>query len=109
MKVLAELLVAAAILTGVPAQAAAPAEQVAQAAGETVATTNGTVNAVDPATGVVNMTHNPIPALGWPAMTMDFGVAKGVDLSKIKKGDAVTFTVAKGADGAFRVGSIKKR
>jgi Copper binding periplasmic protein CusF len=32
----------------------------------------GTVNSVDPAQHKVNLSHNPIPEIGWPAMTMDF-------------------------------------
>ena len=34
--------------------------------------------AVDPKARTVNLSHGPIAALGWPAMTMDFGVAEGV-------------------------------
>jgi Cu/Ag efflux protein CusF len=32
----------------------------------------GTVNSVDLAQHKVNLSHNPIPEIGWPAMTMDF-------------------------------------
>ena len=35
----------------------------------------GTVNSVDPAQHKVNLTHNPIPEVGWPTMTMEFPVA----------------------------------
>lgn len=67
----------------------------------------GTVNTVDAAKGTLNMTHDPIPALGWPAMTMDFGTAPGVPLAGLAKGSKVTFTVAKGNDGIFRIIEIK--
>jgi len=40
----------------------------------------GTVNAVDAAAHKVNVSHAPIPAIGFPAMTMDFAVAPSVDL-----------------------------
>jgi hypothetical protein len=39
----------------------------------------GTVNSVDPTQHKVNVSHNPIPDIGWPAMTMDFSVAASVD------------------------------
>src|SRR5215213_10191194 len=31
----------------------------------------GTVNSVDAAQRKINLNHGPIPALGWPSMTMD--------------------------------------
>ena len=43
----------------------------------------------------VNMTHEPIPALGWPSMTMDFPLAEGVSLKGLKPGDKVRFTLRK--------------
>lgn len=39
----------------------------------------------------INMTHEPIEALKWPAMTMDFSVSEDVDLSKFKADDMVEF------------------
>ena len=44
-------------------------------AGDNDAHGTGTVNSVDPAQHKVNLSHNPIPEIGWPAMTMDFPVA----------------------------------
>ena len=49
-------------------------------AGHNDAHGTGTVNSVDPAQHKVNLSHNPIPEIGWPAMTMDFPVAASVDL-----------------------------
>ncbi|MGE4280876.1 MAG: copper-binding protein, partial [Magnetospirillum sp.] len=46
----------------------------------------GTVDAVNAASRQVKLTHAPIKALGWPAMTMDFAVAAGLDISKLKAG-----------------------
>ncbi|MEO5374431.1 MAG: copper-binding protein [Alphaproteobacteria bacterium] len=98
-------LLAALLVTG-PVTLAAADVQVAQAQA-TQGTANGTINTVDPAKGILNMTHDPIPALGWPAMTMDFGVAPGVDLKGLAKGAKVSFTVAKLSDGTFRITAIK--
>jgi Cu(I)/Ag(I) efflux system periplasmic protein CusF len=49
----------------------------------------------------VNITHEPIEALKWPGMTMDFPVAKEVDLSGFKAGDSITFTLKHGDDGSY--------
>ncbi len=66
-------------------------------ANEVLAT--GKVNIVDISARTVNITHDPIKALGWPKMKMEFQVAKGVDLSNIKAGDVVKFSLkAEGED-----------
>lgn len=69
----------------------------------------GTVNAVDAGKHTINLTHGPIPALGWPAMTMDFGVAPSVDLSAVKTGDAVAFTVSQTPEGIYLIDMMKKQ
>lgn len=53
------------------------------------------------------MSHGPVAALKWPGMTMDFPVAPGVDMSALKPGEKVGFTLSKGADGAYTIDSIK--
>src|SRR3954454_14064301 len=60
----------------------------------TTVTAAGTVKKVGPRTRTVNLSHGPIPAINWPAMTMDFAVAPGVDLSAVKPGQEVEFTLA---------------
>ncbi len=67
----------------------------------------GTVNAVDPAGHKINLSHQPIPSIGWPAMTMDFSVAPSVDLSRIKPGSRVNFSIEKGKDGMYQVQSVQ--
>lgn len=69
--------------------------------------TTGKVNKVDAGKHVVNLTHGPIASLGWPAMTMDFGVAPTVDLSAVKVGDTVSFTVGK-ANGVYLIDTLTK-
>ncbi|SMH61555.1 copper-binding protein [Azospirillum agricola] len=78
-----------------------------QTAAERSTSTTGTVNGVDARKRVINLTHGPIPALGWPAMTMAFGVAMSVDLGAVKPGDTVVFTVGKDARGTYLVDSMK--
>ncbi|HMA51942.1 MAG TPA: copper-binding protein [Magnetospirillaceae bacterium] len=67
---------------------------------------SGTVNSIDEAGRKVNLSHGPIPQVGWPAMTMDFTVAPSVDLKAIAPGAHVDFTLEKGADGLFQVESL---
>jgi Cu(I)/Ag(I) efflux system periplasmic protein CusF len=65
----------------------------------------GTVDAVNAAERKIKLSHGPIPAISWPAMTMEFPAAASVDLSKVKPGDKVKFTLS-GANGSYTVDSI---
>lgn len=65
----------------------------------------GTVAAVDPGQHKVTFDHEPIPAIGWPAMHMEFPAAKSVDLSTVKPGAKVQFTLS-GSKGSYTVQSI---
>src|SRR3546814_6265441 len=67
--------------------------------------TTGTIRRVDTATRVVNLSHGPIPAIGWPAMTMDFNVAPEVTLSSVQPGQAVRVTLVPAAGGPYTVSS----
>ena len=64
------------------------------------------IHKVDAKKGMLNLTHDPIPNLKWPQMTMDLPVTKRVDLSKIKVGDKVTITLKQGVDKQYRVIAI---
>jgi Cu/Ag efflux protein CusF len=66
----------------------------------------GTVNSVDVAAHRVNVSHGPIPAIGFPSMTMDFAVAPSVDLQAVKPGIRVNFTIEKGEGGMYVIQSI---
>lgn len=69
--------------------------------------TTGTVNAVDPAAHRINVSHQPIPAIGWPAMTMDFPVAPSVDLSSLRPGSRINFSIEKGKGGMYQIETIQ--
>lgn len=83
-----------------PSSGAMLTAQTEKAAGQ------GKVNAIDAAKRKLNITHGPIAALNWPAMTMDFGVIPGVDLSALKPGSKISFTLIRGADGMFVIDQI---
>lgn len=68
----------------------------------------GKINSIDAATGSVNVTHDPIKALGWPKMKMEFSVAKGVDLSGVKAGDAVNFSLKPEGEDNYVITKINK-
>lgn len=67
----------------------------------------GVVNSVDAAARKMNVTHDPVPSLGWPSMTMDFAVASSVDLTALKPGSRVSFKLGKGENGVMSVESLK--
>jgi len=65
----------------------------------------GMIQAVMADKNKINMSHDPIPALKWPEMTMDFDVANIIDLSGFKPGDKVMFEL-KNRDGNYVITSI---
>jgi Cu/Ag efflux protein CusF len=90
------------------AQTAAPRHSDMQMAhaGHSDAHGTGTVNSVDPAQRKVNLSHNPIPEIGWPAMTMEFPVAPSIDLKAIKPGMRVNFTIEQQPGGMYEIRAI---
>lgn len=57
------------------------------------------VRSIDKANGKVNLTHDPIAALGWPRMTMFFRLKDSGVAEKVKEGDSVAFSLEKSASG----------
>lgn len=47
----------------------------------------------------ITFSHEPIPALGWGAMTMEFGKAKPTDFAGIKSGQHATFSFHEAQSG----------
>ena len=72
-------------------------------AGHNDAHGTGTVNSVDQTQHKVNLSHQPIPEIGWPAMTMEFPVAPSVDLKEIKPGTRVNFTIEQQPGGMYEI------
>jgi len=68
----------------------------------------GVIKALNFSQYAVTLQHEPIPALSWPAMTMDFSVDKNVDLKNFKIGDHIQFMLKKNNEGNFVISDIKK-
>lgn len=72
-----------------------------------MASSTGTVTAIDVEAGKITLDHGPIAEANWPAMTMEFD-ARPELLEGIGTGDTVAFDVAIG-DGGGEVTAITKR
>jgi Cu(I)/Ag(I) efflux system protein CusF len=63
--------------------------------------TTGVIKAIDAKSGTVTLSHEPVPAIKWPAMTMPFRIspelARGINVGQRVK---VEF-IAKGMDGTI--------
>jgi len=66
----------------------------------------GVINSVSIDKRMVNITHEPIPAINWPEMTMDLPVTKHVDLDAVKAGSEVDFMLKLGMDKQYRITKI---
>ena len=76
---------------------------------KTEAVAVGVVNSIDEKAGKINVTHEPVPELGWPKMTMDLPVTRRVDLSTVKTGTPVNIKLKQGRDKQFRVMAIEPK
>lgn len=57
--------------------------------------------------GMVNVTHEPIPEIGWPSMTMDMQVLPNAEMmDTVKPGDTVTMMLAKDKDGIYAIQAL---
>lgn len=106
------LLIAAtliALLSGGPTLAADPHTGHGAAPATAAATipATGTVKGVDVAKGKLVIDHDPIPALNWPRMTMDFQLVDKALTSTVKAGDKVKFTMTKDDKGAYVITAIE--
>jgi Cu(I)/Ag(I) efflux system membrane fusion protein len=79
-----------------------------KAAATTVHRAAGTLDAIDVTANSVTLTHGPIPALKWPEMTMDFGLAAPNLISGLAPGTAIRFEFEQRAAGEFVVTRIEK-
>jgi Cu/Ag efflux protein CusF len=68
----------------------------------------GVVKAINEKAGKMQIAHEPIPALEWPAMTMWFEL-KGHAGHGIKVGDSVRFEMRQGEKKQWVIEKIEKR
>ena len=61
-------------------------------------TGSGVVQSINSDENIINLQHEPIDELGWPAMTMDFDVMPDVDLSGLSVNEKVMFQLEKHGD-----------
>lgn len=66
----------------------------------------GTVTAVMAEHRMLTLNHEPIKALGWPAMTMDFNLTDKAELEGVKPGSRIHFTLVQDKDDMYRIDSI---
>jgi Cu(I)/Ag(I) efflux system membrane fusion protein len=80
-----------ASLSGIPARpvASQPAQMPSMAKAPALYESVGRVEQISPA--AVTLSHQPVPAIGWPAMTMTFRLADPALAQGVKVGDRVTF------------------
>jgi Cu(I)/Ag(I) efflux system protein CusF len=114
MRVSAVVLAAAVVLAG--ALPAAAHAQAASAASEPPAATPpahraakgvGVVTEIDAKEATVTLKHEPIPALGWPSMTMPFRVSQPSMLTGLKVGQKIAFDTRE-TDGLPEITAIRK-
>ncbi len=67
---------------------------------------SGIVEAVDTAGRRIRISHGPIEALGWTAMTMEFDVLPGVNLDAIRVGQNIHFSLSYSSVGDYVISSI---
>ena len=60
---------------------------------------SGILRELSPGEHSVKMSHDPIPVLQWPEMTMSFQVSPDVNLGAFKADDKVVFELVQGSDG----------
>jgi Cu(I)/Ag(I) efflux system membrane fusion protein len=84
-----------------------PAEPVAAAPSGDQIWTEATVIGPPSSDGTVTLSHPPIPALGWPAMTMDFAIDPKVPASALSPGRRLRAGLARNPDGTYRVAAVE--
>lgn len=69
--------------------------------------TEGVINTVEADSRILNVTHEPIPELKWPTMTMDFPTARDVKLGGLKPERRMRFRISEGEDGRYQIDAIE--
>jgi Cu/Ag efflux protein CusF len=67
----------------------------------------GTINSIDVTMRILNISHDPVKALNSQEMKMDFAVAPGVDISSLRVGSKVAFTLNRRDGDLYMINAIK--
>ncbi len=65
------------------------------------------LNAISPDGDNVNVTHGPIPDIGWPAMTMDLGLGPDAEIGTLGPDDPVMMTLDRDEQGMYRIRELR--
>lgn len=68
---------------------------------------SGRVEAIDSKARRIRVSHGPIEALGWAAMTMEFDVLPAVDLQKLRIGQNIRFSLSTSEVGDYQINIIQ--
>jgi Cu(I)/Ag(I) efflux system protein CusF len=90
-----------------PAQAQTPSQAEPQPRAPRAAKGVGVVTELDPQDATVTLRHEPIPALGWPSMTMPFRANPPSLLAGLKVGQRIEFDTNEGS-GLPEITAIRK-
>jgi Cu(I)/Ag(I) efflux system membrane fusion protein len=69
----------------------------------------GTLDAIDPKSGTVSITHGPIDTLKWPGMTMDFTLANASLVTNVKPDTLIAFEFVERKPGEYVITKIEPR
>ncbi|RTL41266.1 MAG: efflux RND transporter periplasmic adaptor subunit, partial [Rhodocyclaceae bacterium] len=69
--------------------------------------TEGTVEGLDPKENTVTLSHDPVPSLKWPAMTMDFKLANPALQQALKPGAQVSFEFVERQPGEWVITAVQ--
>ena len=69
--------------------------------------TRGVIKAIDAAAGKITVTHEPIAALKWPAMTMGFTARDPKLLAQVKPGQQIVFEFEDAGNGNFLITALQ--
>lgn len=89
-----------AALTGLSAPAAN--------AGKLTHSALGKLDEIDPKTGALTISHEPVKSLNWPAMSMEFVAVRSDLFAGIKPGDAFRFEFIERAPGEWVVTKVER-
>lgn len=69
---------------------------------------SGIINSIDSNKKTINISHGPIPSLGWPEMTMDIATSDDINLSSLQKGQFIKFKIKLDKDNIYRIFKVKR-